>query len=156
MHGNEVAVENAGIFHGHAGDFEQVVRARRKDIRVDIEARFDVFFCENGLACRDATDERQAELFAQRVFQLDTTRGARHECDDALTGKRTQMLLGGIGGPEPELLRDFCPRGRHAGLGNSSLDEAKDFGLSWGQVGHGCTVVNEVKDRLFGLNARVC
>jgi hypothetical protein len=40
------------------------------------------------------------------------------------------MLLGGIGGLEPELLRDFCPRGRHAGLGNGSLDETENLGLA--------------------------
>jgi hypothetical protein len=44
------------------------------------------------------------------------------------------MLLGGVGGLEPELLRDFCPRGRHAGLGNGSLDQAENFGLSWGEI----------------------
>jgi hypothetical protein len=44
------------------------------------------------------------------------------------------MLLGGVGGLEPELLRNFCPRGRHAGFGNSSLDKTEDFGLTWGEI----------------------
>jgi hypothetical protein len=44
------------------------------------------------------------------------------------------MLLGGIGGLEPELLRNFCPRGRHAGFRNGSLDETKDFGLTGSEI----------------------
>jgi hypothetical protein len=44
------------------------------------------------------------------------------------------MLLCGVGGLEPELLRDFCPRGRHAGFGNSSLDQAENFSLAWREI----------------------
>jgi hypothetical protein len=76
----------------------------------------DVLFCENGATRGDAADQRQADLLAHGVLQLDASRGARHERDHPLAGERTQMLLGGIGGLEPELLRDFCPRWRHAGF----------------------------------------
>ena len=134
MYGHEIAIEDAGVLHGHAGDLEEVVRLGGEDVRIDVESRFDVLFCENRLASGHTADERQPELLAQDVLQLDTARGARHERDDALAGEGAQVFLGGIGRTETQLLCDLRAGGGHTGLGDSTLNETEDFGLAGGQV----------------------
>src|SRR6185437_10636413 len=106
---DQVAIENAGIFHAHPGDLEKVMRSRLKETRVDLQASLEVLLGKDRLAGGDTTDERQAYLLADGVFQLDAARGARHERDDALAGERAQVILGGIGRPEAELAGDLRP-----------------------------------------------
>ena len=57
--------------------------------------------------------------------------------DDALARERAQVFFGGVRGFETELVGDFRARGRHAGFVNGALDEAQDFGLARGEIGHG-------------------
>ena len=134
MHGDQIPIEDAGVLHRHADDLQQVMRPRREDVRIDVEAGLDVLLGEDRATRSDAADQRQADLLADGVLQFDASRGARHERNHPFTGERTQMLLGGIGGLEPELLRYLCPRWRHAGFCNSSLDESENFGLAGGEV----------------------
>jgi hypothetical protein len=47
------------------------------------------------------------------------------------------MFFGSVRGFETELIGYFRPRGRHAGFVNGALDEAQDFGLARGEIGHG-------------------
>src|SRR5688572_5062728 len=48
-----------------------------------------------------------------------------------------QVFFSGVGRFEAKLVGDFRPRGGHAGFVNGALDEAQDFGLARGEVGHG-------------------
>src|SRR4051812_16509162 len=82
MHGHEVAIENAGIFHRHTDHLQEVVRLGLEDAGVDVEPGFDILLGEDGTARGNATDERQTQLLAHGVHELDATRGARHERDD--------------------------------------------------------------------------
>src|SRR3981081_2649818 len=107
-----------------------------KQSRIDLQPRLEVLFGENGLASGHPADERQPELLPDGVLELDPPRGARHERDDALAGQGPQMLLGGVGGAETQLVRDFGARRRHAGIGDEALDEAQDLCLARGEIGH--------------------
>ncbi len=46
------------------------------------------------------------------------------------------MLLGGVGGTEAQLVRDFGARRRHTGIGDEALNEAQDLCLARGKIGH--------------------
>src|SRR6185312_2366943 len=133
---DEVAIENAGILHAHAGDLEKVMRPRLKKARIDLQAGFEILFREDRLAGGDPADERQTHLLADGVLQLNATRGSRHERDDTLAGERAQMVLGRIGRPESELAGDLRPGGRHAGIADGALDQAQNLHLARGKVGH--------------------
>jgi hypothetical protein len=137
MHGDEIAIEDAGILHGHADHLEQVVRTRLEDRRIDVQAGFDVLFGENRTAGGDAADERQAHLFADGVLQLDAARGAGNERDDPFARERAQVLFGSVGRAKTELAGDLGACGRHARFVDEALDETQDLGLAWCQVGHG-------------------
>src|SRR3981081_288256 len=107
-----------------------------KQSRIDLQPRLEVLFGENGLAGGHSADERQPDLLPDGVLELDPPRGAGYERDDALTGQGPQMLLGGVGGAETQLVRDFGARRRHAGIGDEALDEAQDLCLARGEIGH--------------------
>ena len=47
------------------------MRPRLEERRVDLVARFDVFFGQDGPAGSDPADQRQADLVAQGVLELD-------------------------------------------------------------------------------------
>ena len=118
MHGHQVTIENAGVFHRHADHLEQVMWLGLEDAGIDVEPGFDILFGENGTACGNTTDERQTHLLAHGVHELDAARSAGHERDDALARQGAQMFFGGVRGFETELVGDFRPRGRHAGFVN--------------------------------------
>src|SRR5260370_35854393 len=107
-----------------------------KQSRIDLQPRLEVLFGENGLAGGHPTDERQPDLLPDGVLELDPPRGAGHERDDALAGQGPQMLLGGVGGAEAQLVRDFGARRRHTSIGDEALDEAQDLRLARGEIGH--------------------
>src|SRR5882672_2497227 len=75
MHGNKVAIEDAGVFHTHAGNLEQVVWARLKQRRIDLQPGLEVLLGEDGPAGSHPADERQAHLLAHGVLELDATGG---------------------------------------------------------------------------------
>ena len=90
------------------------MRTRLEDARVDLQPRLEVLLREDGLAGGDPPDERQADLLAHGVLQLDSPGGAGHQCDDALAGERPQVLLGRIGGAEAKFTSDLGPGRGHA------------------------------------------
>ncbi len=98
--------------------------------------RLDVLFGEDGATCGNPADERQTELLAHGVLQLDATRSTRHQGDHPFARQGPQMFLRRIGGSEPQLPGDFSPGGRHAGLGDTVLNQSQDLGLAGCQVGH--------------------
>ena len=130
MHGDQVAIEYAGVLHAHAHDLQQVVRPRLEQPRVDAQVIDDVFLGQDRPAGRHAADQRQAQLLAQIVAQADAARGAGNQLDAALALQRAQVFLGRIGRTETELLGDFRTRGRHAGFGEALADHVQDLRLA--------------------------
>ena len=59
MHGNEIAIENARIFHTHAMNTQQVMRFRIKELRIDFVMRLDMLLGEDRAARRNPTNQRQ-------------------------------------------------------------------------------------------------
>ncbi len=66
-------------------------------------AFFDMLFSQNRPAGSHATDERQTQLFAQNVFELNAARSAGNEIDHAFALQGAQVLLGGIRRLEAEV-----------------------------------------------------
>src|SRR5512132_4324137 len=62
MHGEKIAVEDAGVAHAFAADAQQVIRARREQQRIEAVTAFDVLRSENGAAGRNAADQGQRAL----------------------------------------------------------------------------------------------
>ena len=137
-HGQQVAVEDADVFHAHANHLEQVVRPDMENSRIDLQPCLDIFFGQNRPACGHPADERQTHLLAQRVFELYAARGPGHQRDDALAGQGAQVVLGCVRGLKAQLLGDFLAGGRHAGFLQCVLDETQDLRLAWGEfeLGH--------------------
>src|ERR1700691_109610 len=88
----------------------------------------------------DPADERQAQLLAQDVLELDAARGAGDEIDGALALQGAQVFLGGIRRLEAEGTRDLGTRGRHAAFCNGGLNEPQDLGLTGGKIRHATPV----------------
>src|SRR5207247_8222004 len=133
VHGEQVAVEDAGVAHTHAADFQQVVGTRLEQGGIDLAAPLDMLLGEDGAACGDAADERQPEAFGE----TDAARGARSQLDRAFPLQHAQMLFGGVGRAVAECVRDLDPGRREAGLLDGFADEVEDFLLLWGEFfGH--------------------
>ncbi len=58
MHGQQVAVQDAGITHAHALHAQQVMWARREQTRVDAVFVLDIFLGQDRAAGGDAPDQR--------------------------------------------------------------------------------------------------
>jgi hypothetical protein len=110
MHGNEIAVENAGIAHAHTLHAQQEVRFLLEQAGIDLVARLDMLLGQDRRPGRDPPDERQAELVAQRILEPDAARGAREELDGPLALERAQVILGRIDRAETELPGNFVLR----------------------------------------------
>ncbi len=93
MHRDEVTVEDAGVLHTHAGYLQQVVRPRLKQRGIDLQPGLKILLGEDRPTGGDPTDERQAHLLADGIFELDTPGCARYQGDDAFAGKGPQMPL---------------------------------------------------------------
>jgi hypothetical protein len=107
MYGNEVTVEDAGIFHTHTMDAQQVMRLGIEQRGIELVMCLDMFLGEDGAACCNPADERQSHLLTQGVLELNTPRGTGYEFQCALPLQRPQMFLGGIGRLETEFTRDL-------------------------------------------------
>ena len=68
-------------------------------------------------------------------LQTDAARRAADQLDDALARQRLQVLLGGVGRPEAELVGDLGARGRCAGALDRALHEIEDLLLAVGELG---------------------
>ena len=127
MDGNEIAIEDAGIFHTHAFHTQQIVRFGIKKRRIEFVMRLDMFLGEDWTAGCNPAHERQPHLFAQGILELDTTGSARHEFDRAFFLQRPQVLLGGIGRPETEFAGDLGTRWRHPEFGDKFLNHIENL-----------------------------
>ena len=57
MHGDQVAVEDAGVAHAEADDAQEIIGARMEQAGIDVVLRFDVFRGEDRAAGGDPADE---------------------------------------------------------------------------------------------------
>ena len=57
--GEQVALEDAGVAHRQAAHAQQIVSARREEIRIDLVMAGEIFFREDRRARRHASDHRQ-------------------------------------------------------------------------------------------------
>ena len=141
MHSHEVAIEDAGVLHALAHHLQQVVRTRLEKARVDLHVINDMFLRQNGAASRHAPDERQTQLLAERIAQPDAARSARDQLDAALALKSAQVLFRRVRRAEPQLPRNFCARGWHAGFNHGLAYEVQDLRLAWCEIRHTCNYI---------------
>ena len=71
MHGDEVAIEDAGITHARTAHTQQVVGAWAEQVGIDGVLRFDVFGSEDGAAGGDLPDPEKNDKFAHTLAFLD-------------------------------------------------------------------------------------
>ena len=57
MHGDQIAIEDAGVAHAEADDAQKIIGARMEQAGIDLVVRFDVFGGEDGAAGGDPADE---------------------------------------------------------------------------------------------------
>ena len=95
VHGDEVAIENAGIAHAEADDAQQEIRARPEHLRIDGEVRLDIAFGHDGAAGSDPPDEgkvsrrRQPRAVRQTqaaMFRRAFKRALADQCVDVILG----------------------------------------------------------------------
>src|SRR5882672_2796550 len=99
-----------------------------------------MLFGQDGTAGGDTSNQRQSQLFAQNVLELNAARSAGDEIDDPLALQSAEMFLGGIRRLEAQRARDFGARGRHSAFYDGVLDEPEDLSLARGKVRHGSPV----------------
>ena len=68
-HGQQIAIQDAGITHAHAFDAQQVIGFAGKQRGFDRVTLFDVFLCQDGMAGRDSAHQGQHELLQPRQGQ---------------------------------------------------------------------------------------
>src|SRR5205809_91390 len=137
VHGEQVAVEDAGVAHAHAADFQQVVGARLEQGGIDLAAPLDMLLGEDGAPGSNSADKRQPEALGE----TDAARGARSQLDRAFPLQHAQMLFGGVGRAVAECVRDLDPGRREAGLLDGFADEVEELLLLGGEFfGHRASV----------------
>ena len=77
VHGEKIAVEDAGVPHALAAHAQQVVGARREQRGIEPHVRLDVLGGENRVARGDATDERQSRARQLRHVRQGAVRATR-------------------------------------------------------------------------------
>ncbi|CAM2151105.1 hypothetical protein PT2222_250094 [Paraburkholderia tropica] len=153
LHGEQVAVEDAGVAHRQPAHLQQIVGAAGEQRRVAGVVLRDMFLREDRAACRDAPDQRQRELHDAGVrqrelvrqvvgagHQTDAARGARRKLDHTFAGQRAQMLFRRVGRAEAQFGGDLGARGRKAGALDRAADQIENLLLSCGEFGHVDTV----------------
>ncbi|SOY46326.1 hypothetical protein CBM2587_A160203 [Cupriavidus taiwanensis] len=154
-HGEQVAVEDAGVAHAQPAHAQQVIRTFIEDRGVDLVLAVDMLGGQDGAACRHAAYQRQRQLhyaghrqrelvrqfrIAARHLQADAARRARRQFDHALARQRPQMFFGGIGRGEAELRCDLGASGRKAGAADRVADQIENLLLPGCQGRHGIAV----------------
>ncbi len=134
VHGEEVAVEDAGVLHAEAVHAQQVVGARREQRGIEPQVRLDVLGGEDRVAGGDAADERQAGARQlRRLGEAHAARGAGREFERALSGERAQVVFGRAGGAKAEPGGDLGAGGRHARRLEVRADPVEDLLLAGGE-----------------------
>ena len=149
LHGQQVAIQDAGVPHGHAAHLEQVVRLALKQAVFNVIGLVHMLLRENWRAgCHPAYERQgklgeagQRELMAARfvdgaqcvALEANAARGATDQIDHAFAGQRLQMFFGGVGRFETQLGRDFGTCGRSARACNRALDEVQNLLLAGGE-----------------------
>ena len=141
MHREQISLEDAGVTHRKAAHAQQIVSARREEIRVDLVMAGEIFFRQNWCPRRHAPDHRQLEqargaAAAAAIAHADAARGARGDLDRALLLERAQVLLGGVDRAKAHPLGDFGARRRVARDLGQLAHEAQDFALPVGESVH--------------------
>ena len=81
MHGDVIAVVDAGVAHAHAAHLQQIIGARFEHRRIDAHMRIDVLFAHDRAAGGDAPNQRQFVLITGGVtigfLDADAARGQR-------------------------------------------------------------------------------
>src|SRR5688572_6105084 len=149
MHRNQIAVQNAGIAHAHAVHAKQKVRRLLEQIGIDLITSLDVFLGENRLTRCDASNERQADLLAQRIFESNAARHTGQKLDDAFALERAQMLLGRVDGAKFQRLGNFGTRRRHARFVHSLLNQKQNLPLPRSEIAHGLRPVYKISMTLY-------
>src|SRR3954452_16155848 len=68
------------------------------------------------------------------ALEADAARSAADELDDALAGQGLQMLLGGVGRLEAQLIGDFGTRRRCPSARDGAPDQVQDLLLAGGKL----------------------
>ena len=116
LHGEQIAVHDAGIAHAHAMYTQQVVWTRIKQAHIEAVASLDMLAGEHRLTSRNPANQWQARLLAIRIQQLNATRCTRDQADDPLSLQGAQVLLSGIDRTEPQFPGNLGTRRRHPGF----------------------------------------
>ena len=79
VHREKITVEDSGVAHRHAAHAQQIVRPRRKEIRIHLVMALHVLFGEDRRACRNTPDDRQLEQprAAARAARIAHAKAAR-------------------------------------------------------------------------------
>jgi hypothetical protein len=134
VHREQIAFDDPGVAHRHAAHAQQVIGARREEIRVDLVAPLHMLFGEHRAAGGNAADHRQFEQPSGAragavVAHLDAARGARGDVDGAFSLQRAQVLFGGIDRAEAHALGDLGARRRKARHLGQLADQLENFRL---------------------------
>ena len=127
VHGEQVAVEDAGIDHRQAAHLEQVIGARAEQLGIQRVAALHVLDGEDRRAGGDAADQRQAEL----LDQPDAACRTGFEDDGAFLGERLEVIFRRIGRSEAEGAGNFHARRRRPEHLERAADEIENFLLTW-------------------------
>ena len=130
MHGQEIAVENADLFHAVSGHAQKIVRRWGEKRRGELAVIFDVLGGQHRRTRGDPTHDRNASAFGQ----ADAARSPCDHFDSALSGQRPEMLFGGICRLKSQLPRDVCARGRIACICDILSDHVEYLLLSCGEL----------------------
>lgn len=131
-HGEEVAIEDAGIAHALPLHPEQVIGHRPEQSGRQAVAALDVLGGEDRPAGGDPADQRHPIFFLGQ--QPNAPGIAGNQGDRPLGGERLEMLLSAGRHPEAEVTGDLGPSGGIAALGEVAADEVEDFALTGGEL----------------------
>src|SRR5690606_32192711 len=152
MHGDQVAVEDAGIAHAPADHAQQVIGARTERVRVDAVVAFDVFRGEKGAAGGNPADEGEPGCRrrprAKREAQATVMRKA---FEHALANQRLYIILRRTMSCKPQILRNFAQARRTAVQLQMAPDAVEDTLL----VGGEAELVHEANVRTY-VRTRKC
>ena len=136
VHGEQVAIDDAGIAHRRTVYPQEVIGPRREEPGVDPVARLDVLDGEDRAARGHPTDQGQRALHRQPgdVPEAQAPRCAGQELERAFPGECLQVVLRRAGGRKAQTHGDLGPRGRHARSFQMATDPVEDLLLPGRQL----------------------